>query len=400
MHSSEPIITAPMLLALILVSACGGDESATAVDSPVASPGASALTAERLRNATYEEILKSAVTLTDGRFEGEPFVAGAASRPVVTLAPDIIAGGDLDGDETEEAIVVLAHNSGGSGVSMYLAIMRDDHGTPDNIATVSLGDRVRVSAIAIDDGRIIADLVEHAPNDPMCCPSRQVRREWLFRGGQLVHSGPESGSEDGRFRGQLVWGHESRSFTSCDDGREGWVINDSGDELVEVYDELTSAPYQPMFVEVRGEWIEAPDEGFGADFEESLRITELLRAENEGFGCRLDLEDVLFVASGNEPFWRLQVREDGVSMRLMDAPGEIEFPAPRLSGQTPHIVFEAEGAGSGISISLERRRCVDTMSGARYAWVANVETAGRQFRGCAAEGIQTMLGRSTAASMR
>ena len=87
-------------------------------------------------------------------------------------------------------------------------------------------------------------------------------------------------------------------------------------------------------------------------------------------------------------------------MRLMDAPGEIEFPAPRLSGQTPHIVFEAERAGSGISISLERRRCVDTMSGARYAWVATVETAGRQFRGCAAEGIQTMLGRSTAASMR
>jgi putative lipoprotein len=190
-----------------------------------------------------------------------------------------------------------------------------------------------------------------------------------------------------RVRGHFVWGHESRSFTECGGEREGWAINDAGAELVEVYEELTSTPYQPMFVEVRGAWEAAPREGFGAEYGESLRITELLRAENEGFGCRLDLEDVLFVASGNEPFWRLQVREDGVSMRLMDAPGEIEFPTPRLSGQTPHIVFEAEGPGSGINISLERRRCVDTMSGARYAWVATVETAGRQFRGCAAEGI-------------
>jgi uncharacterized membrane protein len=164
-------------------------------------------------------------------------------------------------------------------------------------------------------------------------------------------------------------------------------MNDSGDELVEVYQELTSAPYQPMFVEVRGEWIEAPPEGFGAEFPRALRITELIRAENEGFGCRLELDDVLFIASGNEPSWRLHIREEGISMRSMGAPAEIEFPEPRMSGQPPRIVFEAGGIESGIRILLEKRRCVDAMSGARYAWTTDIDVDGQHLEGCAAEGL-------------
>lgn len=190
-----------------------------------------------------------------------------------------------------------------------------------------------------------------------------------------------------RFRGHLVWGHETRSFTGCGGEREGWVINDAGEELVEVYDELTSTPYQPMFVEVRGAWEVAPQEGFGAEYGEALRITELLRAENEGFGCRLDLDSASFIASGNEPSWRLQIRDDGISMRLMSSPDEIVFPAAQGHGQPPLITFDGSGPGGAIRITLEQRRCVDTMSGARFAWAATVDMDGRQLSGCAAEGL-------------
>ena len=367
---------APALVCVLALAACSGDAG-----------DPRELTFEQLRETTYAGILEEPVTLGDGRFEGEPFTSDSASRPVVTLVPDTMAKGDLSGDGIDEAVVLLTHNAGGSGVFMYLAVVRNQGGDPDNIATIRIGDRVKVTTLRIADGKVIADLVDHAPEDPMCCPSRQVRREWLFQGGQLIRPGPEIGSQGGRFQGHLVWGHESRSFTSCDDGREGWVMNDSGDELVEVYDELTSAPYQPMFVEVRGEWVEAPDEGFGADFEESLRITELLRAENEGFGCRLGLRGVLFIASGNEPSWRLQIRDEAVFMRSMGEPGEVEFASPRMSGQPPRIVFEAQGPDSGITVVLERRRCVDSMSGARYAWTADIDIDGRHLEGCAAEGL-------------
>ena len=327
------------------------------------------------------------MTLVDGRYEGAPFVPGAATRPIVKLVPGVIATGDLDGDDIDEVVVVLAHSSGGSGVFMYLAVVRDDGGKPENIATVRLGDRVKVLAVGIDDGRIVAELVEQGPNDPMCCPTSKVRRGWLLQDDVLVGLESKAGPTGSRIRGHVVWGHESRSFTECDGDREGWVINESGDELVEVYEELTSAPYQPMFAEVRGEWVAPPQEGFGAEFGEALRITELLRAENEGFGCRLDLSGVLFVASGNEPFWRLQIRDDGMLMRSMGLPAERVFAAPDRREQAGRIAFESGGPDSGIRVVLENRRCVDSMSGARYAWAATVDVDGRQLKGCAAEGL-------------
>jgi hypothetical protein len=70
-----------------------------------------------LRNATYAglEDLAVPVTLEERRWEGEPFEPGAASRPSVVLAPGFRLTGDLDGDGAEEAVVVLAQSSGGSG---------------------------------------------------------------------------------------------------------------------------------------------------------------------------------------------------------------------------------------------------------------------------------------------
>jgi len=353
----------PVFLLGLALAGCAG--IAGTRDGPVSDP---------LGNATYLDVLQQPVTLVDGRYEGEPFVPGAATRPVVTLVPDVMATGDLTGDGKAEAVVVLAHDRGGSGVFMHLAAVSDPGGSPRNIATFGLGDRVRVMAVEVVDGKIVAELLEHGPDDPMCCPSKTVHREWRLPRGS-------------RFRGHLAWGHESRSFTECGGEREGWVINEAGEELVDVYNELTTAPYQPMFVEVRGEWTDAPAEGFGADYDEALRITELLRAENEGFGCRLALDDVLFVASGNEPSLRLQVREDGLSLRTMGAPGETVFAAPKQRGQPPLVSFESAGGDAVIRVTLEQRRRVDTMSGARFAWAATVDVDGRQLSGCAAEGL-------------
>jgi uncharacterized membrane protein len=368
-------------------AACGAGAAGLAENrSPVCAAPAS-LTEAALRNASYQGILEGPVVLSGGRFEGEPFAPGSATRPVVTLVPGVMATGDVDGDASDDAVVALARDAGGSGVFMYLAIVREGCGNPDNFATIGLGDRARISALAIDDGVLVADLVMHGPDDAMCCPTQAVRRQWRFAAGEPVPLGTVDGQQAARYRGHLVWGHESRSFSECDGGREGWVINESGDELVAVYEELATTPYQPVFVEVRGEWLEAPAEGFGAGFGAALRITELLRAENEGFGCGLDLGAVQYLARGNEPFWSLRIRDDGMSMRLPGDPEDIVFPAPEIEAQPGLVTYESENAHSGIRVMLERRRCVDTMSGARYAWTARVDIGSMRLSGCAAEGI-------------
>ena len=136
--------------------------------------------------ASYAGILDDVVTLRDGRFEGQPYVAGGASRPVVMLLPEPRAVADMDGDGHDELAVLLAAESGGSGTFVYLAVI-PGRGAGSQAATAALvGDRVRVTSLAVTGDAIHIVLLEFAPGDPMCCPSRHGERRWGYRHGALI----------------------------------------------------------------------------------------------------------------------------------------------------------------------------------------------------------------------
>lgn len=158
----------------------------TPVPPSTTSPSTVELGRDALRNATFKDILGEAVTLVDGQYEGDPFVAGGASRPTITLLPETIAYGDLDGDGRLDAAVVLVSDSGGSGTFVYLAAVESRDGTPLNVATTLLGDRDQVRSLTIDDGRLLVKLLSHAADDPACCPSLETTRTFRLREGQLV----------------------------------------------------------------------------------------------------------------------------------------------------------------------------------------------------------------------
>lgn len=252
---------------LALAVACGGKPAAP--------------TAEDLANAAYAGIYDEEVRLSDGVFEGEPFAPGGASRPTVRLLPDRVAFADLDGDGVDEGVAILVENSGGSGSFVYLAVVGMRDGTPASLDTSRIGDRVKVLSLEAGSGRVRMELVEHAPGDPVCCPTREVQREWVLRGGRLERI-PE---RPGTFRGYLIWAHEARSFEACDSGRWGWVVDETGGRLGAAYEELTGEPYESLPVEVRGTWGPAPLTGFGADYPEQLTVTELMHAGPGVPGC-------------------------------------------------------------------------------------------------------------------
>ena len=365
----------PSCVLAIAVCACSGT-----VRDPVAP------SMDELRNATYRDVAPVPVTLADGRFEGDDSTSGFTPRLAVTLADNVYASGDLTGDGVDEAVALLAANFGGSGVFESFVIVGKSAGAPAHLASISLGDRPRVTDVSIQDGVLVADMIVHGPDDPMCCPTQFARREWRLEDGRPVEITAIPEIRDDRVRGHLVWGHESRSFTKCDEERTGWVVNEAGEELVAVYEELSSEPYQAMFVEVRGYWSAAPDEGFGAEYDESLTITELLRAEGEGFGCRLHADGVLYIASGNEPSWRLEIRDDRMILKTMSSPDGVVYQPLQRSGDASVVIFEADSAEGAILVGLEKRRCVDSMSGARYEFAATAEIDGTRLRGCALQG--------------
>ncbi|MEJ2385638.1 MAG: hypothetical protein P8Y54_14860 [Xanthomonadales bacterium] len=131
-----------------------------------------------IANASYAGTAYGVVTLTDGVWEGAPWVEGGAARPRVGLARDFIRYGDVDGDGDDEALVIVWQSSGGSGTFNYVALVDRSDGDWRNVATTALGDRVKVTDAAIGPDGVTVDVIEHDEDDPACCPTRATTRRY------------------------------------------------------------------------------------------------------------------------------------------------------------------------------------------------------------------------------
>jgi heat shock protein HslJ len=131
------------------------------------------LTPEALANMEYQSLLaaEGVALLEDGVYT-ETIAPGSASVTTVSLLTEPMAFGVIN--EQDAAAVLLAENGGGSGTFVSLAVVVDQDGTPINVATTLLGDRVQVNSMIIENDQIIVAMTTHGPDDPMCCPTQPV----------------------------------------------------------------------------------------------------------------------------------------------------------------------------------------------------------------------------------
>ncbi len=189
-------VAGAIVLLLVLASCEGRPSDGTEAPGATSESHRSPATEAELSTMTFVGVGEDPVTLVDGHWEGEPFVEGGASRPMVGLS-DFRLFGDVDDDGDDEAIVVLWTTSGGSGTFDYLAVVDRRPAGTLNLATAELGDRVKLRDARVTDGRIVLETLEAGPGDAMCCPGQRRRRTWELRGEELVEVANEDlGRED------------------------------------------------------------------------------------------------------------------------------------------------------------------------------------------------------------
>jgi membrane-bound inhibitor of C-type lysozyme len=142
------------------------------------------ITVDALINGTYSGIYEAPVTLTEGRYEGEPFDEGGASRPIVEYISEIF--GDLDGDGVEDAAVFLVESGGGTGNFIYVAAQLNQNGQPVDAGAVWIEDRVQVKSAAIENGQISLEITAEGPGDAACCKSHKTNTSYALQDGLLA----------------------------------------------------------------------------------------------------------------------------------------------------------------------------------------------------------------------
>ena len=94
-------------------------------------------------------------------------------------------------------------------------------------------------------------------------------------------AGTLSGAE---LHGLLVFGHEVRSLQPCGDMRVFWMHAPDAlhQQLQADYRRLAKRPYEPVYVEIEGEFSEHPVSGFAADYDGTIVISEVRSVSGDG----------------------------------------------------------------------------------------------------------------------
>ncbi|MFZ9406948.1 MAG: META domain-containing protein [Burkholderiaceae bacterium] len=165
---------------------------ATALALLAVAPAASAVQPERLtlsalKNTSYSGItdLTGSVRLQAGAWQGKPPDPSSASVPRVVFLGNLVARGDLNGDGTDDAVVMLASNYGGTGVFHHLAVVTQVAGGLRNIDTRPVGDRIQVRDLRVESGHVVLDMVRAGRNDGACCPTEVVSLKFPAVKGKL-----------------------------------------------------------------------------------------------------------------------------------------------------------------------------------------------------------------------
>ena len=261
-----------LLLALVCLL-CGCSVPGPAREAPVDPVGVGTPL-----DATYL-VDGEAFTLRAGRAEVE-MVPGTASKTVVELFGEPVSG-DLDGDGVPDAALLLVQTTGGSGTFYHVAAALDRDGMFFGTDAVFIGDRIAPQQLAIRHGVVIVDYADRRPGEAMTTPpSIGVSKYLVSREGRLE----EVLLDDGELivAGEVVIGHEVRSFTPCGASQAAWLLGDSPalPSVMAVYHLTMSdaSPYTPLLMVLTGKPAPPPAEGFGADYPAGFRTVELIHA--------------------------------------------------------------------------------------------------------------------------
>jgi len=159
---NTPVLLSIIFSAFFLVG-CGSVEKLTSVSDP--------------KNTTYM-VNGQSVTLTNGI---------SAQGSTATSLFEANTQADINGDGTNDTIVLLTQNTGGSGTFFYAALALHNKNGDTGSNAVLLGDRIAPQSTRWNNGVIEVNYADRKPNESFTVsPSVGVTKYLKYSNGQLV----------------------------------------------------------------------------------------------------------------------------------------------------------------------------------------------------------------------
>jgi len=185
-------------------------------------------------------------------------------------------------------------------------------------------------------------------------------------------------------RGTLVLAAQQATFRPCNEGSELWVVDQTDGDLRRTFAN-ESTPLE-LYIEAHGERAPVPEGNIAARaFTGAFLLEEVLFATQpaESQGCKEPAPTYIVRASGNEPFWSVEVGAERMTWRQPDEPKEVIVEAPQSQDAEGTVGFVGTAGEHKVELFVDSQPCRDSMSGAFYAYSARAVLDGKDFKGCA-----------------
>lgn len=187
--------------------------------------------------------------------------------------------------------------------------------------------------------------------------------------------------------GYLMVSPERLAFRQCGDTARSGIVDSSG-VLADAVSPFRTGPLDSLFFVLRGDSVVAQAEA-GAESGSRLVVREVVRLSPESRGCTGMPDGYVFHAFGEEPFWALTIRADGMSFQEPDRQEPLRFPAAMAERSGGVVRYESVSLtpdSTSVIVELRHEMCSDSMSGEVTNHVAVVRLGSRELHGCAREG--------------
>jgi len=235
---------------------------------------------------TFYTIEGQDICLINGHAEKR--VAQDSATRIRTWVTGNVVHGDLDGDGHPDAALLLVHDLGGSGTFYYVAVAENLHGQYLGTHAVLLGDRISPGDLQVQNSLVGVRFAKRRAHEPMStAPSVDVFLRLTLDEGRLKILKPiEEGEQI--LGGVVVVGHEVRSFHPCAGSTDYWLSGASPalSEIMVRHEKtlVDSGPYTPLFMVLAGRFVDAPPEGYGAEYAGVFLATQLVSVR-PGVSC-------------------------------------------------------------------------------------------------------------------
>lgn len=186
-------------------------------------------------------------------------------------------------------------------------------------------------------------------------------------------------------RGIVMLTSDSRTLRLCGETADLWLAGE-GDALDEIYSRLAGEPGAALYIEARGERTTTPQgTTIPVTYTQTFLLEQVLFAAlpGEGGACAAGTPAWRVRASGNEPFWSVEITGERIQLREPEPAMPLNLPVTESQDSEGTVTYRAAGEGHVLELVVASQACSDSMSGAYFAYTAEGKLDGRELRGCA-----------------